>query len=413
MFRCISVGSGVQRALLAALFTASATAAASADAQGPPPPGGLQRAEAVAQRENRVSNSRLARYTGLGALTGAALALGYWSVSEEGQRGSDCRPLECALPYLTISGAIAGLFLGRELEMQRIALAPREGDVVRYASTAVKLVAPPTFFDARDTLLVVASDSGAQLVSATQPPRALATRAAGLRSIRQVTLLPTRGTLAIGTATALWEAPISSGPARRVSEGAVTALGASPGSLLSASGSTLLLHRSEPTARMDSLDVGSAVDAVAWDSVDGVWWVAADSMLIRVRETQAGLERGGQLGLPAPGRRIALSAGYVAVALGDAGLIAWPRAALTSAQQGGVIAPLRLSGEPRFVFDADFDGDLLYVAAGVDGLYRVALEDAPRVLDSTRQFPFVTLVKVEQGVVWIGDRGKMELVRLR
>ena len=108
-----------------------------------------------------------------------------------------------------------------------------------------------------------------------------------------------------------------------------------------------------------------------------------------------------------------LSATHVAVALGEAGLMAWPRASLTSAQQGGVIAPLRLAGEPRFVFDADFAGDVLYVAGGVDGLFRVAIEPTLRIIDSSRQFPFVTLVKTDGGVVWVGDRGRNELVRVR
>lgn len=381
-------------------------------AQEPAPAGSLLRAEAAGQRELRISGSRLARYSAIGAATGAALAFGYWSVSEEGRRGGDCRPLECALPYLTLSGAVAGLFLGRELEMQRIALTPRSGDAVKYASTAAALLAPPTYLDVRDTLVVVASDSGVQLVSATATPRALARRAAGLRGIRQVAFVPARGSLAIGTATALWEAPVGTGPARRVADGAVTALGASSASLLSATGTILHLVRGDSAAR-DSLDLRTPVMAVVWDSLGGSWWVATDSQLVRVRESANGLDAGITLPLPAAGRRIALSATHVAVALGEAGLMAWPRASLTSAQQGGVIAPLRLAGEPRFVFDADFAGDVLYVAGGVDGLFRVAIEPTLRIIDSSRQFPFVTLVKTDGGVVWVGDRGRNELVRVR
>lgn len=382
-------------------------------AQGVTTESGLLRAEAAERRALKVSGARLARYSAVGAGAGTALAMGYWAVSEKGQRGGECRPLECALPYLTISGAVAGLFLGRELEIQRLALAPRTGDAVKYATSAAALLAPPTSIDAGDTVLVVASDSGVQLVSAAAAPRAIARRAAGLRAIRQVAFVPSRGALAIGTATALFETPVASGPARRLAEGAVTALGASPMSLLSASGAVLQLHRAGTRAIGDSLEMRAPVSAVAWDSLAGVWWVATDSQLVRVRETPRGLEAGAALPLPAAARRIAMSASHVAVALGDMGVMAWPRTALTNAQQGGVIAPLQLAGEPRFVFDLDFAGDFLYVAGGVDGLFRVALEPSPRVIDSSRQFPFVTLVKVDRGVVWVGDRGLMEILRVR
>jgi hypothetical protein len=388
------------------LAVASLSAPIRASAQVAKSPGGFSRAEDA----SRVSGARLLRYSAIGALAGSVMALGYYAVSEKGQRGGECQPLQCALPYLTVSGAIAGLFMGRELEMARAATAPREGTVLRYASSAAAVLSAPITFELRDTLIVTASDSGVQLVAAMEPPRPLARRAAGLRAIRQVALLPNRSSIAIGTATALWETPLLSGPARRVADGPVTALATSPRAVLSASGSRLRRHRADSLgAATDSLELPGTITAAVWDSIGSVWYVAADTQLVRVREGATGLEANATWSLPAAARRIALSPRWIAVVMGDAGISAWDRVSLA---QGGVQQPRRVSGEPRFAFDADFAGDTLYVAGGVDGLFTVTLDPSPRVLGSSRQFPFATLVQVSKDAIWVGDRAKQTIMRI-
>ena len=126
-------------------------------------------------------------------------------MSERGERSSGCQPLDCALPFLSVSGAVAGLFIGRELDAQRRALAPRAGESIEFGFTEAKLLAPPSFIDVRDSLIAVVSDSGAQLLSALPQPKALRRRATGLSAMRQVAIAPGRGTLLLGTGTALWE----------------------------------------------------------------------------------------------------------------------------------------------------------------------------------------------------------------
>lgn len=407
-----------------------ALCAASTGAQGGPPGGsppvgtspvigtasGMQRAD-IATRASmrRPSSSRLVKYTVVGAGSGAALAMGYWAMSEKGMRGSNCKPLECALPFLSISGAVAGLFLAHELEAQRIATSPREGAIARFSTTEAALPAPPTWVEVNDSLVVVATDSGVQVIStAGTKPVISARRAAGLRAIRQVAMVPGREVLTIGTASALWETPYLAGPARRIGDGAVSALAASDRAVLSAQGALLQLQRGvdENTSITDTLRLNGAVGAVAWDAREEQWLAATDSSLTRVQVGARGLQATSSTPIPSGARGMAIGANYIAIVLGDAGIVAFSREMLQRAQEGGVVSPMRMVGEPRFAFDAAFAGDTLYVAGGVDGLFRMELSPQPRLLNSSRQFPFVTLVRNQNGTIWVGDRGKESMVRI-
>jgi len=377
-------------------------------------PAGLQRAE-IATRTSmgRVSGARLAKYTVLGATAGAGLAMGYWAVSERGQRGNACQPIDCALPYLTITGALAGLFLARELEAQRIALTPREGNSVEFGLLAAPLLAPPNWAEVNDSLVVVANDSGVQVINvATAKPTPTARRAAGLRAIRQVALLPSRSAIVLGTGTALFETPLIAGPARRVSDGAVAALASNGSAVLSASGTTLRLMRDGQNAVSDTLTMPQPVNSLAWDARANHWWATSDSSLTAITASEQGLRRGDALSIPPGARRVAVGSNYLAIALGDAGMLVYPRASLSATQGGGIITPLRMVGEPRFVFDVEFLGDTLYAAGGVDGVYRIELSPEPRIIDSSRQFPFATLVRNLNGRMWVGDRGRQEMIRV-
>jgi hypothetical protein len=145
-------------------------------------------------------------------------------------------PLNCAMPFRVVSGGVSGLFLGRELDARRRALAPRAGGVLTFRTASEAVAGEPLALDVRDTLLVVASDSGAQLYTAGRAPVALRRRGVGLAGMRQVALRPEQGTLVFGTGSALWETPLLTGVASRLAGGAVTALAVGDGWVASGSG---------------------------------------------------------------------------------------------------------------------------------------------------------------------------------
>lgn len=358
----------------------------------------------------RPAGGTLARTSAFGALSGSVLAMGYYFLSEKGTRSSGCQPLDCALPFLVTSGAIAGLFIGRELDAQRRAFAPRAGEVIEFGFSEGRVLAPPTFIDVRDSLIAVVSDSGVQLLSVAPSPKALRRRANGLSALRQVAIVPSRGSLVLGTGTALWEASLLAGPATRLSDGPVDALAASGDAVLSASGRRLRVRfGAGDAARSDSLELPQPVSSVAYDSVARAWWVATDSQVVQVTSNDGKLALTTvSMALPATARAIATNAEWIAAAMGDEGIIAWRRESLG----GGVIASVRVANEPRFAYDLAFLGGALFVAGGVDGLFQLSLSPEPRVVGSSRQLQFATTVRAANGVLWVGDRNRMSVVRV-
>jgi hypothetical protein len=92
--------------------------------------------------------------------------------------------------------------------------------------------------------------------------------------------------------------------------------------------------------------------------------------------------------------------------MGEGGVAAWPREA--------VVGPPRLlRGEPRFAYDVALLGDALYVAGGVDGVWRVSLAgETPLVEGASRQVRFAAQVRAVDGVLWVTDRDERRVVRL-
>jgi hypothetical protein len=358
----------------------------------------------------RASGGTLLRNSIIGAVSGTAMAFGYYFMSEKGERSNGCQPLNCALPFLATAGAVSGLFIGRELDSQRRAFAPRAGDKIDFRLDEATVLSAPTYFDVRDSLVAVVSDSGAQLFSATPNPKALRRRASGLSAMRQVALLNARSTIVLGTGTALWEANQVTGPATRLADGAVDALAASRDALLSATGTTLRLREGEgATALVDSITMATPATAITYDSIANAWWVSSNTDLMQFTHANGKLTQTPiRLSLPASARSLAISADWIAAALGDEGVVAWRRNTLRDASPTTV----RITNEPRFAYDLAFLGDALYVAGGVDGLFQLALAPQPRVVGSSRQLQFATTVRAAAGVLWVGDRNRQSIVRI-
>ncbi len=349
------------------------------------------------------SPARRIRYTVVGTLIGAALAGAYYSISDK-KEPTSCDPLGCALPYLSVSGALTGLFLAREIDAQRRAEMPRAGVRDRLSLASVTLPSMPNGMSVRDTLVAIASDSGISIFAAEAQPRALRRRGVGLRGLREVALLPGNDRLLMSSAVALYGASTTSGPASRLLDGAVSAIASGADGWIAARGSSVAIERTRDGAtRRDSIDVGENVQSATYDESTMSWWVGTDSSLLRIEMTTAALRIAERISTGSPVRAVAASRTWVAAALGEAGVAAWRRLGAT----GGVVTPVRVQSEPRFAYDLAFYEGTLLVAGGTDGLVRIGLDPVPTVLGVSRDLPFATLVKVDaKNGIWVGDRGK-------
>ena len=128
---------------------------------GAPPPvqGSTSQRTVPSARTVKSSGSGKAMLKGAiwGALAGAVLGGAFYVLSDEGNRSSGCEPLNCALPFLTVSGAFAGVFIGHELDAKRRAFAPRAGQSLEYGFAEVGVRGAPTFIDVRVSVVPTAA----------------------------------------------------------------------------------------------------------------------------------------------------------------------------------------------------------------------------------------------------------------
>jgi hypothetical protein len=366
-------------------------------------------------QETRRPHDHKVRYLLTGVAIGGLLALGYYGISDGGKNSGRCEPWNCALPYLTISGGIAGLFFAQESAARRRAELPRAGDALNFRFTEVGLPAGASAIDVSGSIVAFATDSGAQVMSSTTPTAALRRRGAGLSNLRSVAIGTPAASpdprLFIGTGTALWETPLTTGLLARVMEGPVDALGAHDDVVVAAFGSKVRVrHTVNGAARVDSVDAGQAITSTRHDATSGRWWLTSDTALFELTVTDSSPTLVQRAGFAGAARAVASSLNWVAVALGSDGLAIWPRASLGGG--GGVITPIVLRGEPRFAFDVAFLGDELFVAGGVDGITRVELSAGARIVGSSRQAGYATTIVADDGALWVGDRSRNRVLRI-
>ncbi|MDQ6611205.1 MAG: hypothetical protein M3Y64_02120 [Gemmatimonadota bacterium] len=374
-------------------------------------PGSSTSAQTTAQRSQipHPNNTSKIKYLLIGAGTGALLATAYYGFSDRGRTAASCGPLNCALPYLSFTGAFIGLFSAKDIAATRRAEAPRIGTTLEFNTLDVPVVAIPLGFAIRDTLIAVVTDSGAQMVSAGAKPLVLRRRGVGLSDLRQVALRSASPQLFIGTGFALWEGSATAGQLSRAYDGPIDALASDDNGVLGASGSTIFYRRGTGgTAVTDSLRADAAVTAATFDKVSGHFWVATDSSLSEIDASANGIKTGKKVPVPAKVLSIAVSQDWIAVAMGSDGVAAWRRDAMTTS----IVTPVRIKDEPRFAFDLAFLGADLYVAGGVDGLFRLSLAPIPQVAGSSRQIRYATSVKAENGVLWVGDRARKAIIKV-
>ncbi len=230
-------------------------------------------------------------------------------------------------------------------------------------------------------------------------------RASGVRGIEDVAVLPEQDLLVLSTFSNLLTFPVvdDARPGRVVDERGAGSLQVFHDNLAVAGGDSLRLlriERGETDISVATLaEIGNAdyVTDMAFSDFGRIGWVLMGSRLVSYT---AALERIAEFELPAAGRTVRAQGSQLAVAAGSHGVY------LLEAADPAAPRVVQHFDGVRFAYAADLDGDLLYVAAGPEGVAVVDISGAgPTVVGVAREPRFATdVVVTESGDAWILDR---------
>lgn len=343
---------------------------------------------------------------GIGALAMGAVA-GVYALSFDQDIGS-CSQASCVVPVSVLLGAGIGFLIGSEMDALygvRYSHAPP----VSVRGQELRLAISPHDVLVRDSTVLVTGSEGIEVLRAGPTLERLGLRARGLRGIGPVASDARRNLLLVGSPVGLYRFPL---------------LGEDPGTLAHA-GEISALSRDDTTLALglgldlrlaligDSLapvGAGQAEDTrimdLAWHG-DSLLWVLTEERLAGYAREGDSLRFRGAVPFPVLARRLALRDSTAFVAAGSGGVYA--------VDVRDPVRPRELGNwsGARFVYDADAIGDLVYAAAGPEGLYILRLTpDGFTPVGLSRGLGFVAAVETGPDGVYVLDRNGAVLRRL-
>ena len=336
----------------------------------------------------------------------AAVAASAYFIPNADEAVGSCASPRCVLPITIGAGLFVGYLMGREMD-QAYAVHYRQGAPVSAASDRTRLEGEPQWLALGGARGAAGGAGGVQLFSTDAAPKVLARRATGLRGLHGVDLAGS--TLAIATATGLYEFAADSPTGARRRDGDITAVATWRGRRVIATGSRVELEPA-PGAHdtaWTALALGAPVRALGADPRGAIIWAATDSALVAITlsgdtlvQRSSARMRGGARAVRSDGARVVVAAGDRGLWLFDVdGVAAHQRFVWTGA---------------RFAYDAVIARERVYVAAGADGLY-VLDAKAPRgvSLGLARQVGFAVALGVQGDYTYVLDRTEPAVHRLR
>lgn len=371
---------------------------------------GAQRADTIPQappQSHRIPRRLL--FGVIGAVAGAGLGALYAGAARDSQPGS-CSSSRCVATVTTLSGAVIGFMIGRELD-QLHALRYRGGAPLEPHFEAVGLLGEPSLLATTDTIVGVGGTSGVQLFATTGATmRALGRRGTGVRGIDALGLVP-GGAVAVGAPSGLYLYPAGTGPGELLREGATSAATATTARIYFAAGTRIEVApvTADTTRDWPGIDIGAPVRTLATSDGGGILWAATDSALIALRPDGDSLVRVGMVAEDAPIRRISASGHLLAAALGEKGV------RLYDVTQPASPRELARWTGARFVYDVSLVGNRLFAASGIEGVYVLSILGGNRLVVKglARELGFAVALASRGGYTYILDRSTTSLRRIR
>ncbi len=364
---------------------------------------GPANASANASAQHRIPRRIVMSLVMAAAATAAA---GVYLVPKADEAVGSCSSPGCVLPFTIAAGLFVGYLMGREMD-QAYAIHYRQGAPVSAAADRLSLDGEPQWLAIGAARGAAGGVGGVQLFSNDGLPRTTGRRAVGLRGLHGIDLAA--GTLAIATATGLYEYATDSATGARRRDGDIAAVATWRGRRVIATGERVEIERapgSQDTTWL-ALALGAPVRALGADPGGALIWAATDSALVALAVGDDALVRRSSVRLRGGARSVRSDGTRVVVAAGDRGV--W-----VFAIDGDVARQRFVWTGARFAYDAIIARERLYVAAGGDGLF-VLDAKAPRsvVLGLARQVGYAVALGVRGDYTYVLDRTAPAVHRLR
>lgn len=334
---------------------------------------------------------------------GAAIAVGAsaYSFNEGSTVNSICSSKECVGIVAGVMGAAVGFLIGAELD-SRYSRRMAAGPSLKYEFQDVPLGFVPDRMSGFTGGAAVVGLGGARVV---WRDGTVFSRGSRVRGIEDSAVLPDLDLLVLSTFSNLIGFPLEDDSAQGqvIDERGGSTMEVFADHLAVAGADSLRLLRvgrqedEISLERVGAFEQSDFVTDMTFSDFGRIGWVLVGD---RLSSYTPSLERLGEVVLPAAGRTVRAAGSRLAVASGTRGVFlldaADPTAPRVVSEYTGV----------RFAYAADLAGDLLYVAAGPEGVAVVDVRGSePRVVGVAREVRFVTDVVVDDsGAVWILDR---------
>jgi hypothetical protein len=347
-------------------------------------------------------------FTIAGALAGVAATSFYFATPDPRQKGN-CSSRNCVVPVSVLGSAFVGYLVGREFD-QLHALRYRGGRPLSPDAVSLTLEGEPSVLHVADSTVAVAGVGGVQLFSSTGALRASGRRAAGVRGISALAVAPRSGYIGLGAASGFYLYPPGTAPGALVRDGATSAVEPAVDRMYFAVGTRVesVPLAADSARSWPGIELGRAVNSLAFDAARSTLWALTDSALIALQPDGDSLRLVSTMPLDAAGRRVVLDGTRLAIAFGESGLRLYDARDPAAVRETG-----RWMGA-RFVYDASFAGERLFVAGGLEGVYVLALTSStPTVLGLARELGFATAIDTQGEFTYVLDRSGSALRRIR
>jgi LVIVD repeat len=336
---------------------------------------------------------------GVGVLAAGSLAAVYAANFERDIGG--CSSTKCVMAVSVLSGGLLGFMMGSEMD-HLYGLRYSHAPPISLRGKTLPLAVVPTDLTVRQHTAFVTGLDGIELARADTSLAQLGFKARGLRGIGPIASDSARNLLLVGTGAGLYRFQIRGDePGVLAYSGEVSALAGDRDRLALGLGLDLQVARVNDSIETlgSPLSGDARVVDLVWQNATRFWALTEDELAaydVGVDSTPTKL---GAVPFPSLGRRVSLSDTLAFVAASSGGVYAVDIRDPTAPVEVG-----NWSGA-RFAYDVAVSGELVYVAAGPEGMYVLRYTSAGFTpIGLSRGVGFVAAVEVTDDAVYALDR---------